>query len=288
MEHSKSIKIMGTDIILKIFTEKISTVTKNEIFLTFENEFKRIVKKFTRFDNTSELSLLNLNNGEWFEVSEELFFLVQYSYDLHKKTEGLFDPSVIDFLELYGYTNLLTNTEKDQNIIIKLVKNRAKSRPKFMDTEFDIINKKIKLPHDCRIEFGAFGKGYAIDCVHNKLKNISENYAFLINAGGDIKVHSNTLKQEWEVSLKTSKKNIGFIKLQNDEAICSSGGWIKKIRKIHHLINPKNGSPKNLYDTAFCKADNAMDADAWSSIIFLDGSKYIDKYKIKNIEYWVI
>ncbi len=279
---------MGTDIILKIFIDSIPTVTKNEIFITFENEFKRIVKKFTRFDNNSELSLLNLNNGRWFEASEELFFLVKYSYNLHKKTNGLFDPSVIDLLELYGYVNHFRDPKIDQENIVELIKKRLKSRPKFLDTEFDEVNRKIKLPKDCRIEFGAFGKGYAIDCVHDKLKNIDENLAFLINAGGDIRVHSSNEKTTWEISLMTSNKNLGFIKLQKNEAICASGGWIKKIGRIHHLINPYSGDPQNLYDTVFCKTDNAMDADAWSSIIFLGGSKYLAYDRDNHIEYWTI
>jgi thiamine biosynthesis lipoprotein ApbE len=99
----------------------------------------------------------------------------------------------------------------------------------------------------------------------------------LINAGGDIRVHSSPQKQTWQISLKDKANIIGFIELSNDDSICSSGSWIKKLGKMHHLINPKLGISMDINRTVFCKAKSAMIADAWASIIFLSGDKYVDK-----------
>jgi thiamine biosynthesis lipoprotein ApbE len=46
---------------------------------------------------------------------------------------------------------------------------------------------------------------------------------------------------------------------------------------MHHLINPKLGISMDINRTVFCKAKSAMIADAWASIIFLSGDKYVDK-----------
>ncbi|RMD77060.1 FAD:protein FMN transferase [Candidatus Dojkabacteria bacterium] len=281
-KFSQSRQMMGTDIILDIYYQQKETVLFLDLFEECFSEFNRIVKKFTRFDNSSELSNLNANSGKFVKVTDEFYNLLFYAYKLHVKTNGLFDPSVIDYLEIIGYGiggkgKTEHNFCSDDEIINRL-KERSLCRPKFAKTIFDERRKAVKLPEGCRIDLGAIGKGYAIDCAHAKILNTCQNrnIAFLINAGGDIRVHSSSIKSHWVIELKTKEKVLGYTQLQADKSICSSGSWVRKIGKFHHIINPTDGMSINKYTTSFCKADNAITADTWATILFLGGEKFVD------------
>ncbi|MCA9381292.1 FAD:protein FMN transferase, partial [Candidatus Dojkabacteria bacterium] len=93
--HSR--KFMNTDIDITVIQDGQSTIEIAEAIESAYGEFERIVKKFTRFNEDSELSNLNRQSGKWVQVSEELVFLVSYMLNMSKKTDGAFDPTIIDF-----------------------------------------------------------------------------------------------------------------------------------------------------------------------------------------------
>src|SRR5688500_6588717 len=64
---------MNTTITLKVVQTSESTVKINEAIEEAYAEFDRIVKQYTRFNEDSELSNLNRQNGEWVKVTDEFF-----------------------------------------------------------------------------------------------------------------------------------------------------------------------------------------------------------------------
>lgn len=267
---------MNTTISIKVVQNKEGTIAINEAIDQAYNEFDRIVKQYTRFNEDSELSNLNRRNGEWIQVSDEFFFLIEIMLDLANKTNGAFDPTIIDFLEMYGYDKNYDFSKLNAEDLEKRIKLRAEIRPKFSDIELDKKNKKVKLSNDQRIDLGGIGKGYAIDCAFEKLKNVTNN--FLIDGGGDIRASGKNEKDEiWQVGLKSlnEKKEIetfGMIEL-NNEALASSGSWARKVKNFHHLINPATGEPVKVdYNTVFVQAPTALLADSWATALFIDRS----------------
>ena len=59
--------------------------------------------RFSRFKSTSELSALNASAGEPFVASPQLFRLVELSLELARRSDGLFDPTILRALEAAGY-----------------------------------------------------------------------------------------------------------------------------------------------------------------------------------------
>jgi thiamine biosynthesis lipoprotein len=103
IKTTKTKKFMNTDITVHVVIEKRNTVKTLDAIESVFSEFDRIVKKFTRFNEDSELSNLNRASGEWVTVTPEFFKLIQFMLEINKNTNGVFDPTVIDFLEVYGY-----------------------------------------------------------------------------------------------------------------------------------------------------------------------------------------
>lgn len=279
---------MNTVITFKVVQDKQNTVDVLDAIEKGFDQFDRIVKQYTRFNEDSELSNLNRNSGNWTKISAEFFELIEYMLNLAKETDGCFDPTIIDFLETYGYDKNYDFSKLDNPKLDDMVENMAKTRPSFKDIELDRKNLKVKLVKGQRIDLGGVGKGYAIDCAFDELKKVSDN--FLIDAGGDIRASGKNEKGEvWKVALKNKKEDvvedIGFIEL-NNESVASSGSWARKVKQFHHLINPKTGLPENKYTTVYVVAPKGIDADAWGTALFVGGEEYIKKHK--ELRYFTI
>lgn len=236
-------------------------------------EFDRIVKQYTRFQPTSELSVMNANSGKWFEVTAEFFMLIEQMLKLSRETNGAFDPTVIDFLETYGYDPQYDFSKLDNPDLDNNVRQMATKRASWRDIELDKDNLRVKLHPGQRIDLGGIGKGYAIDCAYEKLNQFKN---FLVDAGGDLRVKGHNEQGEpWQLGLvhnhNDAKVTIGRVE-STGIALASSGSWARKVRQFHHIIDPRTGRPTNTLKTAFVTAADAATADSWATAIFVDPS----------------
>jgi len=280
---------MKTTMTFKIVQTNEATIDiLNSIEEAF-GEFDRIVKKYTRFDENSELSNLNRNSGNWTQISEEFFNLIEYMLDLAEKTNGAFDPTVIDFLEIYGYDPNYDFSKLDNPELNKIVKKQTKERKSFRDIKLDKDNNRVKLARGQRIDLGGVGKGYAIDCAYSKLNNIKN---FLIDAGGDIRVKGRNEKGElWKISLRHEDSegkvvDFGEVELDN-RALACSGSWARKVKQFHHIINPKTGKPENRLKTVYVEADTGIVSDSWATALFVGGEEVL-KNAPKDLKYFYL
>jgi len=248
-----------------------SDLDRDKIHETFDlgfQQFHFVIERFSRFNKESELYRLNLSGNKKVNVSEELFNLLKYSIEIAEKTNGAYDPTIIDILEAYGY-DAQYKFEKLHNkaILKKEIQNILKIRSSYKEIQLYPRSCSVKLARGQRLDFGSIGKGYAVDKAYKKLNPLSN---FLINAGGDIKAMGEYKdKKPWLVGLKVPKLGtIGRIRLQN-ESICCSGSWARKVKFFHHLVSPLNGKPQNRFQTIFVKAKNAINADAWATALFV-------------------
>lgn len=252
-----------------------TNISRDKVYTIFDQAFQQfhfVIERFSRFNNESELSKLNQSAGKKCSVSKELLELIKFALDLARKTNGYFDPTIIDFLEGYGYNKQYDFSKLNKpGLVKKEIQRLLKSRPSFKDIKLDNNTHTITLKKGQRIDLGSIGKGYAIDLAYKKLLPLKN---FVINAGGDIRVKGvNKNQKHWKISLNApTMKPLGYIKLK-DKAICCSGSWARKVKSFHHLINPKSGDPQNDLKAVFVIANTAMDADAWATAFYILGRK---------------
>lgn len=273
---------MNTDITVHIVSEKQQTIKTKDAIESVFSEFDRIVKKFTRFNEDSELSNLNRSSGEWVIVSSEFFNLIKYMLELNKRTNGTFDPTIIDFLEVYGYNKDYDFSKLDNPSLDEMVRDIASNRAKASDIELNENELSVKLVKGQKIELGGCGKGYALDQSKDILLNLGFDN-FLIDGGGDlISNGTNEKGKDWEVGLYVFENNEktlkGSTKLVN-EAIASSGGWARKVKQFHHLINPNSGTPENKFNTVFVRSKKAILADSLATTLFVGGMDSVNEYE---------
>lgn len=287
-------KFMNTTITIDVVKdEQHSTVEINDAIELAFGEFDRIVKKFTRFNQDSELSNLNRNGGNWTGVSEEFVMLVNKMLDLSKATDGAFDPTVIDFLETYGYDPNYDFSKLDNPDLNNMVEKMAKERPSWREIEVNEQENKVKLAAGQRIDLGGIGKGYAIDCAYDHLDKF-EN--FLIDGGGDIRCKGlNDKGEPWQLNLlhKDKQKMVNPDASSNDQvesapdiigqvnvsniAIACSGSWARRVKQFHHILDPKTGAPVESMQTVYVSAPDATTADAWATALFVGGKELLER-----------
>lgn len=246
---SVSKELLGTVVEVKLPKHNSALLS-----ICFE-EIKRVEATYSRFLEDSVLSKLNQNLGKWQSISDEFLWLLSRAEDFKKQTRGNFDITVKSTLDKLGYGNPVKTQGFSLSSIfgdVQLGKNKV------------LINKEI--------DFGGFGKGFALDCVKKILdKNFISHY--YINAGGDIFARRDHEMEPWIILLEhpdDPSMAIGKIEIDNS-SIAGSAPNRRKWKNFHHLINMKTGKPAEGVKAIFVTAKSGIEADAYATGLFTSG-----------------
>lgn len=269
---------MNTSIRVQVVSSRGTVFTREKIAKAL-NSFDYVVKHFSRFSQTSELTKLNLGKLKEGKVSLELFELVKKALNVSKLTHNSYDPTVIDLLEAYGYDRHNDFSKLTNPLLAIEIQKMTKARPSCSKIKLNEVDRNIVLQPGQRLDLGSIGKGYAVDLAYEVLDG-NDFDGFLINAGGDIRAFGNNPEGiPWRVMLYRSQlpnqrisENtvLGMICLQN-ASIAGSGGWARKVGIFHHLLNPQTGNPVNDIAQTYVIANTATDSDVWATALFIMG-----------------
>ncbi len=244
-----------------------------------------------------ESDISRINNGDSTVVVDDMFRKVfELSKEVHKQTNGYFDPTVGALVNAWGF---------GPGKQITLDSSRVDSLLDFVG--FDKVtlteaNAIVKTNPNIHFDFNAIAKGYAVDRLAKMMdaKGIKD---YLLEVGGELVAKGeNRVKQKpWSVGIEDP--HIDFteqlkIKVQlKDKAMASSGNYRKyRIdsvtgKKYVHTVDPKTGFTKNantlgvtiLADTcaeadAYATAFMAMDLD--EALILLSEQKSLEAYVV--------
>lgn len=281
---------MRTEIRVKAWLGK-GTVANQRIIDAALEEFHRIANTYSRFLQDSLVGRLN-STGRGKDLPAEFFELLNFGLKLAKATDGSFDPTIADLLELHGYKDSFDPKQiiKQQKRLVSVEPYLAK-RSSWRDIKVDEKAGEIELKPGQKLDFGSIGKGFAVDCAARILAKHSTD--FLISAGGDVyaKGYADPQQQRnWLAELQLSKeletqvgKKLATYVDPEGESVCCSGSWARTVGKFHHLIDPHTGHPATNQPQVFVRANTAMQADGLATVAFLQGAtkkteKLLNKY----------
>ncbi|MBN2439978.1 MAG: FAD:protein FMN transferase [Spirochaetales bacterium] len=231
------------------------------------SEIKRIESKLDIYNKNSELSKLN-KNGTLLSPSRDLFVNIEKSLYYSDLSNGAFDITVQPILDLYKKSFSERNSPPTDEMIIKQLK-------KVDYKNIKINNNKITIGRGQRLTLGGIAKGYAVEKAVEILKACNIKMA-LVDAGGNIRALGKKPDGVWNIAIRDprNKNNyITIIPLENN-AVSTSGDYERFFnpdKKFHHIINPKTGYSAIELISATIVADNAFDADAASTTVFVLG-----------------
>lgn len=202
--------------------------------------------RFTRFEDTSELSALNRSAGRWFAASAELFEVVCRARELAAETDGLYDPSILPALEDAGYDRSMDAIRASG--VSRLASPGAAFRIGVQDVRLDPASRSVFLPEGMRLDLGGIAKGWIAQQAARQMATWSR--ACALDAGGDIVACGLPEGSPcWEIGLENPldpARDLAVLRMPPGAVATSSvvkRRWQQGDRTRHHLIDPRTGLP---------------------------------------------
>ncbi len=266
--HSKTRSLMDTIVTISVVSSN-ETDASESIDRAFEKMY-HINDMMNIHDENSEISLLN-SKGDLYDADPELVYVIQRSGYHYEQSGGAFDISIKPLLDLWAskyspggpYTDPTTEEINESLMLVNY-------------SYIDIQGNDIRLDDGMGLTLGGVAKGYAVDKAVESLVSDGINSGF-VNAGGDGRYFG--IKPDgtyWTVGLQDPEKSSDHVVMMDvrDMAVATSGNYeryFNESARISHIADPRTGYPSQTLISATVLANNAMDADAFSTAVFVLG-----------------
>ncbi len=214
-------------------------------------EFNNVAKVCNRFQDGGDGSVFRYNNSKDSTTFKFNSYIEELQTFYSKQPKNHLD------LQLAAVSDLWNKHKEDKTVPTQ--------------AEIDLALKEYKY------DFGAIAKGFAIDKAMAVLEK-NKVQAALINAGGNIKCFRTKLDgTPWKIAIqKPTDENtfLGTVTLHSGEAIATSGNYQRFYvandgKSYHHILDPLTGYPVNYYQSVTVIATSAVEADFYSTDLFL-------------------
>jgi thiamine biosynthesis lipoprotein len=256
--------------------------------LLVERLFNQVERRFSRFLPDSELARLNKARGEIVPISDDMHHLLTACADLHRETEGVFDPAILPALEAAGYDRSFELLQFEQSASADPVHGKNHT---FADIKLGPRDDpSFRAPVGLRLDLGGIGKGFAVDEALECLPDM----ALLIDAGGDVRARGDGPDGTgWLVSVASPFEDgeIDRVRIRNEAIATSTTArrqWIRDGLRSNHLIDPGTGeSVKNDVISVSVVCRTAMEADVYAKsalIMGIDrGLRFLEERQIRGL-----
>ncbi len=208
------------------------------------DEIGRWERVLSAHDESSELSSLNRSAGRGPAlVSGDLFVAAASALRFAELSEGLFEPTLRPVMRRGPEALALTGWSK---------------------VRLDARARTIELPtRGMELDFGGFGKGWALDQSARVLKERGVEAAFLNFGGQILAVGAPAGSTGWVVRVPGAPEPL----LLKDESVAVSGDS----ERPGHIRSPFDGLPVRRSGSAAAVCPTATEADAWSTPLYVLG-----------------
>lgn len=239
------------------------------------------------YQNESEVCRVNRNGrgGDWIPLSGALWELCKKSSELWKITEGAFDPTFGTLIRAWGFLKGPFRVPEATEI------NALKSQTGMEKVSFHPNQKKIRhLEPEVDWNFGAIGKGFAIDFAARWLASRLPDAPFLLHSGrSSIYAKGNSPSEDsgWVVQLNhpSNGKPMANLRLV-DDALGTSATTYRKFemdgKTYGHVLDPRSGYPSEGMTSVTVCAPDCTTADALSTAVFVAGAGLAEKLAREN------
>ena len=222
----------------------------------------------------SEVARINRNAGEGsVSVSPSTLEVITRGLYFSELGEGRFDITIGPLVELWGIgkdsPGRVPSAEEIQDAI---------SRVNFR--QLNIEGESVSLEKTgMAVDLGGIAKGYAADEIVRILRDAGVKHA-LINLGGNVYAHGKKPDGSlWRIGVQNPDSNRGSylgVLTVADRAVVTSGPYERFFtvdgKRYHHILDTETGFPvENGVGSVTIVAENSMDADALSTLIFVLG-----------------
>lgn len=258
-------------------TEYISDLHKNNII----SIINRIDYVASNYKEDSEIAIINFTQGNDFKISSDLLNILIIAKDVENSSDGFYNIMMGKVSGQLGFSPDFNNTLNQVKV-----------------SSYTIDDQNFILYRDSSnwFDLSSIAKGYAVQTIHNYLKENNMNN-HLIDIGGEIIVNGSSIEDNWKIGIQDpssiSNKALKVITNKNSSflAIATSGEYRNyKIDdngdKVSHTINPNTLKSINnkILSVTVLHESSATYADAYATALNVMGlEKALDKSNELNI-----
>ncbi len=231
-------------------------------------------EKFSRYRPASLISRVNAAAGaDWVAIDSEMEHLLNLADDLHRRTDGILDPTLLPLLRVWDWKTVHLKLPDPQEI-----------RTALALTGWEKVQRRpgaVRLPQaGMGLDFGGFGKEYAVDQITHLARRRDITDA-LIDLGRDIfALGGNGTHPFWHVGIEDGLNPgqcWGGLAV-SDHAVCSSGDYARHFThngiRYGHILDPRTGWPvANGMRAVTVIARSCLEAGAYSTSTFVLGAR---------------
>ena len=247
-------------------TEYISDLHKNNII----SLISRIDYVASNYKKDSEIAVINFSPKNNFKISNDLLNILTIAKDVEESSNGFYNIMMAKVSSQLGFSPNFNNTLNQTNI-----------------SSYNIDSQNLILSRESSnwFDLSSIAKGYAVQSIHNYLKENNMNN-HLIDIGGEIIINGKNIDDSWKVGIQDpsfmSNKALKIITNDNTSflAIATSGEYRNfKIgdngNKVSHTINPKTLKSINnkILSVTVLHESSATYADAYATAFNAMGYK---------------
>jgi|SRR5690625_1264777 len=258
---------LGTDYQLQFFSKDTLDIQPQ-----IDSIFDELNQSMSTYIEDSDIS--RLNAGDTTVKVDHLFRnMFLRSKEIYKNTNGYFDPTVGDIVNLYGLGSKKLNVKADSSSVDSLMVYVGFDKVSITDDNLIVR----KYPQTV-LDFNGIAKGYGVDLLGELLEGKGvENY--LAEIGGEIRTKGKNLKsgKTWRLGIDDPRTDTntgelqGIVELKN-QSLATSGNYRKfqydsiSGEKYVHIIDPKSGyTIKGNMLSVSVIADDCATADAYAT-----------------------
>lgn len=264
--------IMGTDYRITLIHESGADIkaVEAEVLLAMQ----RVNQSMSNYIESSEVSVFNAAGAlQQQTLSEGFRAVVAESLDISKRSQGAFDVTVGELVNLWGFGPDGSITKSPSEAKIEALRDSIGYQKLKLEG-----NRLSKSHAELKINVSAIAKGYAVDQVAETLKKLSFN-RFLVNIGGELRAAGRSLSGElWRVGIEKPHVLGGIhrVAVLDNQSIATSGDYRNYLiidgQQFSHTIDPKTLKPV-LHKLALSSviSDQASTADALATALMAMG-----------------
>ncbi len=250
------------------------------------DEMQRVEDAFTIYgDADNDVKRFNRTPAhQKIVLNDEVAHVLEVALDVAQKSSGAFSPTLGALNLLWGFSQTPMPTQPPQDAAIQRI------RMALPDCVHHAEGKWWRDTAACQLDFGGIAKGYAIDRGIETLRHHGVRDA-MIDAGGDLRVIGQHHGKPWRIGIRHPRKPaviLGVLALQGDQSVVTSGDYerffIANGRRYHHILDAHTGYPSASSQSVTVWAQTAMQADAWSTALFVLGTSGLSQVSSLGIQ----
>lgn len=204
-----------------------------------ERTFAREDERCSRFRDDSELSALNRRAGRSTVLSPGLATIVRHALRAAERTEGRFDPTVLDAVVAAGYDRDFDDVVAGARAALRPARPCGRWREAVLDGDL------LLLPPGVGLDLGGIAKGWTVDVA--AAEALAEGLSWVVvNAGGDLRAGGALPHGGIDVGVEDPQAaGIELLVLRLEAGAIASSSTTKRAwgEGLHHLIDPSSGAP---------------------------------------------